>query len=384
MEIRAYASGCATELGGFDPFPPAARRSFDITYTLVGSTFVPVRQQDRIVLSHGVLATFSRLPSKGRRVLVVAPLAGGFPVLLRDMVVGLLQYSDQVGITDWADVRYVSSTRGRFGFGDNVAHVVSMIREFGPDLHVIGVCQGVVPALLATAMLSIEEPDVAPMSLVLMGGPVDPFANPTRVVHLLNAHSAAWFEKHALFTVNGCFPGAGRLVYPRSLQLSTLNGYITRHMQSGDELFWKFIQDDGEDPWRFPFWSLVYALMDLPGEFFIENIVTIFQNNSLSGGSLRLDGHRIDLRAVDRTALMTVEGEVDDIAAPGQTSAAHALCKSVAPGARRHLPVPCTGHFSLFHGRTWRTRILPAVIDFFDAAERKQRGCARGRRARGP
>jgi poly(3-hydroxybutyrate) depolymerase len=361
--------------------PPAARRSFDITCVSVGSTIVPVRQHDGIALSHGVLANFSRPPSDGRRVLVIAPLAGGFPILLRDMVVGLLRHLDQVAVTDWPDVRYVSSTRGRFGFDENVAHIASMIREFGPDLHVVGVCQGVVPALIATALLASEEPSAAPISLVLMGGPVDPFANPTRVVHLLNGHSAAWFEKHALVAVGDCFPGAGRLVYPRSLQLSTLNGYITRHMLTGGEPFWKLVWDDGEDPWRFPFWTLAYALMDLPGEFFIENIVTIFQNNSLRSGRLRLDGTRIDLRAMSRTALMTVEGEADDIAAPGQTSAAHALCRSVATDRRRHLLVPRSGHFSLFHGGTWRSRILPAILDFFDAAERKRRARRKSRRA---
>jgi poly(3-hydroxybutyrate) depolymerase len=349
------------------PSYPAARRDFGIAAISAGGQTYRVMQRDLLRLPFALLTEFSHAGASRRRVLVVAPLGGGFALLLRDLVVGLLRHA-RVAVTDWLDARYVPSDQGAFRFEDNVAYVAAMMRRLGPNLHVIAVCQGAVPALAATALVAAQEPAAAPASVTLMGGPVDPLANPTRVVKSLRAHPLDWFDHTVIATVPRGYPGAGRRVYPASRQLATLTGYIARHAATGGELFWKLNFDDGEDPIRFPLWRLCYSLMDLPAEFFLSNVHHVFQEPALCTGKLRVRGRRVDLAAIRRTAVMTIEGEDDDLAAPGQTRAAHALCASVPDGARRQLVMPNCGHFSLFYGRTWRSRILPEIVEFMRAS----------------
>jgi poly(3-hydroxybutyrate) depolymerase len=241
-----------------------------------------------------------------------------------------------------------------------------MIRTLGAPLHVIGVCQAVVPALAATAFLAANEPDEAPCSLILVAGPVDPLANPTGVVVRLRSHPLKWYRENVIEAVPPGWPGEGRLVYPKALQLISMAGYFARHLAEGRELWWKFVADDGEDPLHFPFVALVSALMDLPAEHFLENIRCIFHDRDLVLHKLLFANDKIDLDAISATALMTVEGAEDDIAAPGQTSAAHALCRSIPSTRRRHLLVDDCGHFSLFHGRICRTHVVPEIIGFMN------------------
>jgi poly(3-hydroxybutyrate) depolymerase len=189
------------EGAAFEPLLPAARRPFSIKSVRIGETAYPVSERELITFPWGTLTAFSHAGVLHRPVLVVAPLSGGFPFLLRDLVIGLLRHAHQVAITDWPDARFVSLAHGRFGVSDSISHVVSMIRTLGPDLHVVAVSQGAVTALAAVALLAAEDRDLAPRSLVLLGGPIDPLANPTRLVNFVRARSLSWFERNVIEVV---------------------------------------------------------------------------------------------------------------------------------------------------------------------------------------
>jgi len=339
------------------------RRDFGIDSVLGHAGAVQIRQRDLVRFPFCALTEFAGAPNAGDRMLLVAPLSGHFAFILREMVIGLLPTST-VCVTDWLNARFVPPSEGDFGFDENIEVVIDSIRRLGSGLHVCALCQAVVPALAATAILSLHEPSLAPRSLVLIGGPVDPLANPTRVVQLLRQRSLSAIEASALATVSAAFPGAGRRVYPAPNQLAALLAYYSRHMMSGGELMQKTFNDDGSDPIRFPFLDLFTSLMDLPATYFLQNIRKIFLERQPWDGQLRWRGEPVDFGAIRDTALMTVEGEDDDIAAPGQTRAAHRLCPSIPDQMRRHLLLSGAGHFSLFYGRTWREKVLPAINAF--------------------
>jgi poly(3-hydroxybutyrate) depolymerase len=364
------------------PISQDAFRPFGITSVVSREAILPVLESEVAAFRYGVLRGFSRPGSSRSPVLIVAPLAGGYPLLLRDLLIGLLRDFSEVAITDWPDARYVPKGHGAFGLADNILHVEEMIRKLGPDLHVVAVCQGVVPALAATALLSAGRGQAAPRSLTLIGGPIDPLANPSRVVRLLRERSLAWFKQNVIDTVDDAFPGRGRRIYSRTHQLETLSAYALRHLIERRELFWKFLIDDGEDPIRFPFSSLCWSLMDIPAELLLDTVRDVFHRASLARGMLCAKGRKIDLRAIERTALMTIEGEEDDISPPGQTSAAHALCSSIPKDQHRRLSVPDSGHFALFHGEVARSTVVPAIVELIEATEKRTRSCGRVPRAR--
>ena len=359
-----------------------ARRAFDIVLATLDGHNVAVSQQSMSVSPFADLLVFSRDSCREKPVLVVAPLAGAFPVLLRDLVLGLLPYRAPVAVTDWFDARYVPQAAGPFGLEDNILTVLDMIRSLGPSPHVVAVCQGAVAALAATALLSADESEAVPCSLTLVAGPIDPLANQTGAVRLARSHPLKWFAEKAIESVPVGYPGEGRLVYPKALQTRTLMAYFGRHIARGGELFWKLMDDDGEDPVRFPFVSLAMPQMDIPAEFFLGNIRSVFHNRDLSCGCLQVAGRQIDLRTIDRTALMTLEGEEDDIVGPGQTRAAHALCPAIPARKHEHILIPRGGHFSLFHGAICRSRVIPAIAEFIMRAERSSPGAGRRLRER--
>jgi poly(3-hydroxybutyrate) depolymerase len=347
-----------------------ARCAFKIASVNAGGYAVEIMERTIYERQFANLIVFSPRDANQNRFLVVAPLAGGFPVLLRDLVIDFLRYGNIVSVADWFDARYVPKRAGSFALEEEICYIVEMIRALGADLHIIAVCQAVVPALAATALLAANEPKGAPRSLVLIGGPVDPLANPTGVVKRLCSHSLKWFEENAIAAVPPGWPGQGRLVYPKGLQLTVFADYLARHLAQGRELLWKFFADDGEDPLNFPFSTLALTLMDLPAEHFLENIRCIFHDRDLARRKLTFAGDKIDLAAIRATALMTVEGAEDDIAAPGQTFAAHTLCKAISSRKRQQLVVIGCGHFSLFHGRICRTKVVPEILKFIERVER--------------
>lgn len=294
----------------------------------------------------------------GAPVLIVPPLSGHFPVLLRDMVLDLVAVSP-VALLDWANVRHVPLAEGAFGFEDNIAAIRSAIVSLGPDVSVIALCQGGVPALAAVADLAATNPGAAPLALTLIAAPVDPLANPTPVVGLIRGRSRYWYEIVPIATVPPGSAGQGRWVYPARTQLAALRLYLDRQVREDTELARKIAHDDGSDPARFPFLDLYTSIMDIDARHFAENIDSVFLSRRLPSGEMTFEGRPIDPGAIRRTTLTTIEGAEDDIAAPGQTAAAHALCRNLPDDRRRRLVVPGAGHFSLFHGGGWRREVLP-------------------------
>lgn len=353
-----------------------ARRSFEIDRALVGGQHVHVRQKDVLQKPFCVLTHFEKEAGDAApRILIVPPLSGHFASLLRDMVLTLLSDND-VYVADWVNARHVPLADGRFGFDENIAYVMDMMRALGGDASVIALCQGVVPALAATALLAQADDTAAPQSLILVAGPIDPFANPTRVVRLLKARSLDWFESRVLGDVGAGFSGARRRVYPASAQLMGLMAYFGRHLSQGAELYWKLLDDDGVDASRHPFFEAYTAIMDLPAEWFLETVRRVFHDNELARGRLTWRGRAVDCAAITDTAVMTIEGERDDVSAPGQTAAAHMLCRNVPARLRHCFVLANAGHFSTFHGRLWREQVAPQVNAFIHATRRARRSSA--------
>jgi poly(3-hydroxybutyrate) depolymerase len=282
------------------------------------------------------------------------------------MLLALLPEHD-VYVTDWIDARDVPLSAGPFGFEDNIDYVIDFVRELGPGMHLIGLCQSVIPVLAAVALLAATDDPAQPASMTLIAGPVDPRRNPTRVDRLLAGRPITWFERATIAAIPDRYAGAGRRVYPALIQLAGLMMHLARHVGTGGELFQKLIADDGEDPERWPFRALYTAVMNLPAEFFIDQVKIVFKELALPRGRLLWRGTLVRPEAIRSTALITIEGEFDDIAAPGQTSAAHELCVAIPTGRRRRYVLAGIGHFGTFHGRTWRTRIMPLVRDAIHA-----------------
>lgn len=341
-----------------------ARRGFSILDVVIEGNRVPVTTCDVFVAPFCVLVGFARTDIDVRRnLLVVAPLSGQFPILLRDLVVSLVPWF-RVYVTDWINARHVSIGEGPFGLDGNVATVLRTMQHLGHGLTVLAICQAGVPALAATAILAAAHDARAPKDLILMAAPIDPLANPTRVVRLLRSQSLTWMERALTEAVPGEFVGRGRRVYPARLQLSALSIYLMRRFTEGSELLGKLLWDDGADPLGFPFVDGYTSIMDLDARFFLENTKSLYHDCELRAGTFRFEGLAVEPGAIQQTRLMTIEGEWDDIAAPGQTSAAHDLCTSLQVQGRRRLVVPRCGHFSLFHGERWRREVLPEVLAF--------------------
>ena len=296
-------------------------------------------------------------------VLLVAPLSGHFPVLLRDLIIGLLP-SCRFYLTDWINIRHVPTDHGSFGLDTNISCLSDTIKALPPALNVIALCQSGVPALAATALLS-DDPRT-PASLVLIGSPIDPLANPTGIAMLLRSRPLSWLGQSLIKPVAATYAGAGRGVYPAHFHLIPLWIYLMRRVSEGGELRAKVFFNDGADPGRFPFLDLFTSIMDLDGKFLLENTRAVFQESWFREGKFRFQGTHVDPSAIKQTALLTIEGEVDDIAAPGQTSAAHSLCCSLPDRFHDRVVVPASGHFSLFHGNACRRHVIPAIRQFLD------------------
>ncbi len=303
----------------------------------------------------------------GRRdpkVLVVAPMSGHFATLLRGTVEALLPEHD-VYITDWVDAREVGLSQGNFDLDDYIDYVIEFCRYIGPDLHVIAVCQPSVPVLAAAALMAEAKDRRQPRSITLMGGPIDSRVTPTTPNDLAMRNSMMWFRQNVISTVPLNYPGALRRVYPGFLQLTSfismnLDRHINAHMRQFEYLVKG--DDDNADSHR-AFYDEYLAVMDLTAEFYLQTVEVVFKEHLLPRGEWVSRGRKVDPAAIE-TALMTVEGELDDISGIGQTKAAHALTPNI-PGARHvHWEQPRVGHYGIFNGRKWREQILPRVRDF--------------------
>jgi len=298
------------------------------------------------------------------RVLLVAPMSGHFATLLRDTIRTLLQDHD-VYLTDWHNARDVPLKHGAFGLDDYTEHLIQFLTRMGPGAHLMAICQPCVAALAATALMAQDGHPAQPRSLTLMAGPIDCRVNPTTVNELATSQPLSWFEDHMVHTVPWTLKGAGRRVYPGFVQLSAFMGMNeARHRQAFQDMRQRLaagLHDEAKPTQTF--YEEYFAVADLPAEFYLETVGKVFQTHDLPRGSLSWRDTLVDPRAIRRTALMTVEGERDDICAVGQTVAAQDLCTAVRPSWRQHHVQTGVGHYGVFSGKRWQHEIYPRVRD---------------------
>jgi poly(3-hydroxybutyrate) depolymerase len=301
-------------------------------------------------------------------VLVVAPLSGHHATLLRDTVRTLL-VDHKVYITDWIDARMVPLSEGAFHLDDYIDYIRAFIRHIGArNLHVISVCQPTVPVLAAVSLMAAAGEET-PLTMTMMGGPIDTRRSPTRVNDLATTKSLAWFEGNLIHHVPSSYPGAGRRVYPGFLQHA---GFIAMNPQRHFMSHWDFYEDlvkgdldDAESHRRF--YDEYNAVLDLPAEYYLDTIRIVFKEHALPNGTWKVRGKRVAPEAIRDTALLTIEGELDDISGLGQTQAALDLCRGVPESRKKHLLAEGAGHYGIFSGRRWRETIYPEVRAFIRA-----------------
>jgi poly(3-hydroxybutyrate) depolymerase len=343
---------------------------FGITNIQVDGVDVVVQQQTVIDKPFCKLIRFKRFTDDGKllevmrdqpSVLVVAPLSGHHSTLLRDTVRLLLQHH-KVYITDWVDARMVPAVVGPFHLDDYVHYVQDFIRHIGPEVNVISVCQPTVPVLAAVSLMATAG-EKTPRTMTMMGGPIDARKSPTAVNNLATDKSIEWFENNVIYSVPHNYPGVGRPVYPGFLQHS---GFVAmnpnRHMTSHYDYFKDLIRGDDEsaDSHR-EFYDEYNAVLDLPSEYYLDTIRTVFQEFSLVNGDWSVAGKLVRPQDIKTTALLTIEGELDDISGAGQTAAALDLCSGIPKPRKRHYDVKGAGHYGIFSGRRWRELAYPEI-----------------------
>lgn len=347
------------------------RPEYGIDMVTVGGRSVPVVEEIVDSAPFGNLVRFWKdVDVVQPRVLVVAPLSGHFATLLRNTIRTLLQDHD-VYVTDWFNARDVPLAEGRFGFDDYVDHVVRFLEVMGPGAHVVAVCQPTVQALAAAALMAETGNPAVPASLTLMAGPIDVSVNPTKVNTLATDKPIEWFEKNLISTVPRPYAGAGRRVYPGFLQLSAfMSMNAKRHVAGHSDLFWSLVEGDRDKAIQIStFYDEYFAILDLSAEFYLETVKRVFQDNELGRNQLTYRGRRLDMASIRKTALMTVEGERDDICSVGQTVAAQDLCTGIKPYMKRHHLQAGVGHYGVFSGKKWETQVYPLVRNFIEVSD---------------
>ena len=358
---------------------------FNIRSATVGGVEVAVQEQVRLHKPFCRLLRFKRFSDDPvalaqmktqPTVLVVAPLSGHHSTLLRDTVRSLL-HDHKVYITDWTDARMVPLEAGSFHLHDYIAYVQEFIRHIGTHVHVISVCQPTVPVLAAVSLMA-SAGEVTPRTMTMMGGPIDARKSPTAVNNLAMNKSLSWFENNVIYRVPQNFPGAGRRVYPGFLQHT---GFVAmnpnRHLNSHYDYFLDLVRgdEDSADAHR-EFYDEYNAVLDMPAEYYLDTIHTVFQEFALVNGTWEVEGQLVRPQDIRDTALLTVEGELDDISGAGQTRAAHDLCSGVDRVHQFHYDVPGAGHYGIFSGRRWREMAYPRVREFIGRYEARAQQAA--------
>ena len=348
---------------------------FGLTHTVVDGKKVEVVEEILGEKPFCRLIHFARDVSHKRprdpQILVVAPMSGHHATLLRGTVEALLPEHD-VYITDWLDARTVPLCEGDFGFDEYVDYLMDFMRGLGPETNIIAVCQPAVPVMCAVALLAAANDPAQPRSMALMGGPLDVRAAPTAVTAFGHKHDLAWFERNVIGEVPPPHAGAFRQVYPGFMQLmGFMSMNIESHVKEHLNLFKQLIEGDGDNAARHrKFYDEYLAVMDIPAKFYLDTIEHVFQKASLARGKMRVHGKLVDPSQIKRTALFTIEGEFDDISAPGQTKAAHKMCRNIPEHMREHHVQEGVGHYGIFNGRKWREVIMPKVRAFVRAYDK--------------
>jgi polyhydroxyalkanoate depolymerase len=339
------------------------RPAFGIDSVPFGGREVAVREEAVAVTPFATLLRFKKdIETPQPRVLLVAPLSGHFATLLRGTVRTMLPEHD-VYLTDWHNARDVAQRSGRFGVDEYVEHIMDFLRTMGPGAHVVAICQPCVTVLAAVALMAESKDPAQPRSMTLMAGPVDTRNSPTSVNVLARSKPIAWFERNLIARVPWRYRGAGRRVYPGFVQLSAfMNMNLERHMKAHRDLFNHIAKgEDAEAAAIRAFYDEYFAVLDLDADFYLETVRLFFQEDALARGTLTFRGRPVRPAAIRRTALLTVEGEKDDICGLGQTLAAQELCSSLRPHQKRHHMQAGVGHFGVFSGSRWNKQIYPVV-----------------------
>ena len=357
---------------------------FGIKTVKVNNTDIAIHERIEIDKAFCELRRFKRFSDdpttltqlKGQpAVLIVAPLSGHYATLLRDTVRTMLQ-DHKVYITDWKNARLVPLSEGEFHLDDYVNYVQEFIRHLQSiygNCHVVSVCQPTVPVLAAVSLMA-SRGEKTPLTMTMMGGPIDARKSPTSVNNLATNKSYEWFENNVIYRVPPTFPGAGRRVYPGFLQYT---GFVAmnpdRHATSHYDYFKDLIKgDDASAEAHRKFYDEYNAVLDMDADYYLETIQTVFQDFKLVNGTWDVKGvdgkvERVRPQDIKRTALLTVEGELDDISGSGQTRAAQDLCSGVPAAERQHLEVKGAGHYGIFSGRRWREIVYPQVVKFIQS-----------------
>ena len=358
--LRSFVAGCELlARAGLSHHRPA----FGIGSASVGGREVAVHEYARDVTPFGTLLQFKKdVAIDQPRVLVLAPLSGHFATLLRNTVSTLLPEHD-VYLTDWHNARDVSLSHGRFGLDEYVDHIIRFLEAIGPGAHVVAVCQPCVTALAAVAIMAQAGNPAQPQSMTLMAGPIDARINPTKVNELATSRPIDWFERHLIARVPARYPGARRRVYPGFVQLAAFMAMnLERHVKAHVDLYSHLSAGERDKAEAVKaFYDEYFAVLDLTAEFYLETVQTVFQEHALPRGKLAWRGNRIEPRAIRRSALLTVEGEKDDICSLGQTMAALELCSGLRPYMKRHHMQAGVGHYGVFSGKRWQNQIYPIL-----------------------
>lgn len=335
-----------------------------------GGEEVAVHEEVALVAPFGTLLRFRKASAAVHPpVLLAAPLSGHFATLLRETVRTLLRDHD-VYVTDWHNARDVPVRQGAFGLDEYTLQLISFMETIGPGVHLVAVCQPCVAALAATALMGEDDNPAAPCSLTLMAGPVDCRINPTGVNVLATSKPIEWFRRNLISRVPWLHAGATRRVYPGFLQLSAfMSMNLERHKAQFRKLFDHLVEGrTAEADTIRTFYDEYLAVNDLAAEFYLETVERVFQTYDLPRGELTVGSRKVNPAAIRRTALLTVEGERDDICAVGQTVAAQDLCPSIRPYLKVHHLQAGVGHYGVFSGSRWNTQIYPRVRETIHAA----------------
>ncbi|HLN24953.1 MAG TPA: polyhydroxyalkanoate depolymerase [Patescibacteria group bacterium] len=340
--------------------------AFGLSTTTIDGVAVAVREEKVLRTDFCTLLRFARdTQRQDPRLLIVAPMSGHYATLLRGTVEALLPEHD-VYITDWIDAREVPKRKGSFDLDDYTDLVAHLLRHLGPNTHILAVCQPSVPVLAAVALMAADNDPCQPATMTLMGGPIDTRINPTKVNEFATSRPLSWFSSNVIHSVPVNCQGRGRAVYPGFLQLTGfMSMNLDKHVDAHVKLYQNLVKGDGESAESHrEFYDEYLSVMDMPAEFYLQTIKSVFQDHALPSGTMVSRGRPVDPSLIKKTALMTVEGEKDDITGPGQCLAAQTLCSSLPDSMRRHHLQPKVGHYGIFNGRRWREEILPNVSEF--------------------
>jgi poly(3-hydroxybutyrate) depolymerase len=365
-ELLAHPANPLTLMGlgpslasALDVFAHAAAPRGKPEFAIAGETEAIVRRKP-----FGNLLRFSHdgLPEDAPKILLVAPMSGHFATLLRGTVARLVENAT-VFVTDWADAKQVPVEAGRFDLDDYIDYLIDFLEFVGPGAHMVAVCQPSVPALAATAIMGAAEHPCRPLTLTMMGGPIDTREAPTSVNDVAVTRPLAWFENSVIATVPLMYPGAGRKVSPGCLQLAgVISMNLETHLMSHWQMYKHLVAGDGESADAAKaFYEEYRSVADMTAEFYLQTIDQVFQRHALPKGEFEHRGKRVDLGAIRDTALLAVEGERDDISGLGQTKAALALATRLPEALKKYHLAAEVGHYGIFNGSKWRDRIAPVV-----------------------